>query len=233
MEYFLRTKREHGNERKTMPRFHYIDPYTSAWWKARRGIPTASQFHRIITLSGKPSEQSRRYMYELIAERLLDETMKTDMIQTYWMERGHQMEPKAIEAFQETHRLVLKRVGFVTTNDGRIGCSPDCLVEGSVQAVEIKCPAPWNQIGLLLDGPDDKYKPQVQGQLLVGGWETVHLFAYHPQMPSFHLETHPDRAYQAAMAELLDRFCRLLDHETERARAKGAYYILDQLAETG
>jgi hypothetical protein len=52
-------------------------------------------------------------------------------------------------------------------------------------------------------------------------------------MPSFHLETHPDRAYQAAMAELLDRFCRLLDHETERARAKGAYYILDQLAETG
>jgi hypothetical protein len=212
-----------------MPKFYYIDPYVEKWWALRRGKPTASQFHRIITPTGRPSEQQRGYMYELIAERLLNENMKKDDIQTYWMERGHQMEPKAIEAFQETHRLVLKRVGFVTTNDGRVGCSPDCLVEGSVQAVEIKCPSPWMQIRYLLDGTDEKYKPQVQGQLLVGGWETVHFFSWHPQMPSYHLETHPDKAYQAAMAELLDRFCRMLDHETERARSKGAYYILDQL----
>jgi hypothetical protein len=214
-----------------MPKFHYIDPYTDKWWKARRGIPTASQFHRIITPTGRPSEQQRGYMYELIAERLLDETMKKDDYQSYWMERGSHMESEAIEAFQETKSLILKRVGFVTSNDGRIGCSPDCLVEGSVEAVEIKCPAPWTQIGYLLDGLGDKYKPQVQGQLLVGGWETVHFFGYHPQMPPVHLETHPDKAYQAAMAELLDRFCRALDHETERARSKGAYYILDQLPE--
>jgi hypothetical protein len=233
MEYFLRTKREHGNERKTMPKFHYIDPYTDKWWKARRGIPTASQFHRIITPTGKPSAQAQLYMYELIAERLLDETMKKDDFQSYWMERGSQLESKAIEAFQETHALILKRVGFVTSNDERIGCSPDCLVEGSVEAVEIKCPAPWNMVGYLLDGVDEKYKPQVQGQLLCGGWETLHLFCYHPQMPPYYLRTHPDRNYQAIMAELLDRFCRMLDSETERARGMGTYHILNQIAEAG
>jgi hypothetical protein len=216
-----------------MPKFHYIDPYTDKWWKARRGKPTASQFHRIFTPGGKKSDQQKKYMYELIAEKLLDETMKKDD-QTFWMERGSHMEAEAIEAFQQTKSLILKRVGFVTTNDERIGCSPDCLVEGSVQAVEIKCPAPWTQIGYLLNGvEDDKYKPQVQGQLLIGGWDTVHFFAYHPQMPAFHLKTHPDRFYQEAMAEEIYRFCGLLDHETERARSKGVYHVLQQIAEAG
>lgn len=214
-----------------MAKYHYVDPYTEAWWKLRRGKPTASQFDRIITPSGQPSNQARKYIYELIAERLLDETMKKDQLESYWVERGNELEPRAIEAFQTQHSLVLQRVGFVTSNDERIGASPDCLVRAPrlTAAVEVKCPAPWTQIGYLLDGPGLTYRAQVQGQLLVGDeWEAVYFFAWHPQMPSVMVKTFRDKSYQNALAELLDRFCDELEQETERARKMGVYHIIQK-----
>lgn len=212
-----------------MAKYHFVDPYTEAWWKLRRGRPTASQFDRIVTPSGQPSNQARKYIYELVAERLLDETMKKDQPDSYWIERGSALEAQAIEAFQARSSLTLEKVGFVTSNDGRIGCSPDCLVKGHGQAVEVKCPAPWTQIGYLLDGPGINYRAQVQGQLLVGDeWEAVYFFAWHPQMPSLRVKTLRDKSYQNALAELLDRFCDELDFATEQARKLGAYHILVQ-----
>ena len=210
-----------------MAKFHFVDPYTRPWWHLRLGVPTASQFHRIVTNTGKPSAQARGYMYELIAERLLRETYVGLRARGPWVEHGAMHEKDAIDLFQKTHRLVLKNVGFVTTNDGRIGASPDCLVEGSVEAVEIKCPAPWTQIGYLLDGPGDDYRPQVQGQLLVGEWDIIHCFTYHPRMPSCYIRTKRDPAFMGVMADLLDRFCDKLDQETERARALGGYIPLE------
>lgn len=212
-----------------MAKYHYVDPYTETWWRLRRGKPTASQFDRIITPAGQPSNQARKYLYELIAERLLNETMKKDQLQSYWAERGSTLESQAIEAFQEQNSLPLEKIGFVTSNDERIGCSPDCLIKGARLAVEIKCPAPWTQIGYLLDGPGLNYRAQVQGQLLVGDeWESVWFYAWHPQMPTVLVKTFRDKAYQNALADLLDRFCNELEYETERARKMGPYHILKQ-----
>jgi hypothetical protein len=208
-----------------MSKLHVVDQGTEAWWKLRRGIPTASQFHKIITPTGKPSAQARPYLYKLVAERLLNETME-DNTNTPWMEWGKQMEAEAIIKFQEKKELILERISFVTSDDGRIGCSPDCLVKGSVEAVEIKCPAPWTQMGYLLDGPGNDYRPQVQGQLLVGSWEAVHFFAYHPRMPSRYDYTQRDKAYIKLMDDLLDKFCDDLDEQTEKARALGDYIPL-------
>ena len=46
---------------------------SAEWVKARLGIPTASQFSRIITSTGKLSGQADGYMHELLAESLLGE----------------------------------------------------------------------------------------------------------------------------------------------------------------
>lgn len=210
---------------------HFCDQYTPEWWALRRGKPTASQFHRIVTPGGKPAkaETTRAYMCKLIAERLLGITIEdTRSPFTAWAEHGRVTEPLAIDAFASEYELILERVGFITTFDGRLGSSPDCLVKGSVQAVEIKCPAPHTQVNLLLYGPGTDYKPQVQGHLLVGEWDTVHLYTYHPRCPPFHLETHRDRDYLAAMKSLLDEFCDTLDEETERARSIGFWDWIGQ-----
>mgnify|MGYP002740709099 CR=1 FL=1 len=43
---------------------------SDAWRQARLGIPTASQYKRIMTNSGAASEQATAYLAELIAERI-------------------------------------------------------------------------------------------------------------------------------------------------------------------
>lgn len=209
---------------------HYVDQGTAAWWKLRRGIPTASQFERIITPTGKPSSQARGYMYELVAERLLGETMDTQRrgVTNQWVEHGINNEHLALKKFAEEQNMTLIPIGFVTATDGRSGCSPDALVEGSHEAVEIKCRAPWNHIGYLLDGMGNDYRPQVQGQLYVGEWDIAHFYAYHPQCPSFYIKTLRDKDYIHAMDDLLNRFNDTLDELTEKARALGGFKTRDE-----
>jgi hypothetical protein len=200
-----------------------VEQGSMEWYRLRIGKPTASMFHKIITPGGKLSEQRKPYMYRLIAERLLMESM-SPAITVEWVERGKEMEPAAVHNFQFQNDVKLEPVGFVTDDTGLIGCSPDRLVKGVNEAVEIKCPAPWTQIGYLIDGPGNDYRPQVQGQFLVGGFERVHFYAYHDRMPAVHLVTLPDPAYLKVMNRLIRDFCEELEYFTDRARRLGAYF---------
>lgn len=201
---------------------HKVDQGSREWYRVRIGKPTASMFHKIVTPTGKLSEQRTKYMYRLIAERLLQESMD-DPIHSEWMERGREMEPYAATQFAFLEDCVLEPVGFVTDDTDRIGCSPDRLISGRNEAVEIKCPAPWTQIGRLLDGTDADYKPQVQGQLLVGGFERVHLYSYSDRMPAVHLITLPDPYFQKQLERHVWDFCDQLEDATYRARKMGVY----------
>jgi len=172
-------------------------------------------------------------MYHLVAERLLRETMEIP-IKSEHVENGKLREAEAITKFIDKSGLSglsLKPVGFVTTNDGRIGASPECLV-GSKGGLEVKCPAPWTQIGYLMDGLGNDYRPQVQGQLYVGEFEVMHFFSYHPRMPAKYIETHRDEKYIKALDEALKAFCEELDKQTERVRKMGEWFILDEFKPT-
>jgi hypothetical protein len=54
-----------------MPIFHDVAQYSEAYDRLKLGIPTSSNFHKIITPQGKPSKQWREYACLLIAERIL------------------------------------------------------------------------------------------------------------------------------------------------------------------
>ena len=95
--------------------------------------------------------------------------------------------------------------------------------ETKPEAVEIKCPMPWTQIGYLLDGPGEHYQPQVQGHLYIGEFERVHFYSWHPRMPPVYAITTRDDAYIRTMARLLADFCDELADETERARKMGSF----------
>jgi len=68
--------------------------------------------------------------------------------------------PAARGGFASAQHMELELVGFITTDDDNLGCSPDALSEGRREGLEIKCPTPPTHVGHMLDGPDQAYKAQ-------------------------------------------------------------------------
>jgi hypothetical protein len=192
------------------------------WYSARLGIPTASQFHRIVTPTGRLSSSAKAYAHYLIAETLLGRSLETEM-NLEWIERGRQLEPEAARAYEFSEGVEARAVGFVTTDDGRIGASPDRLIIGEAAGLEIKCPAPQTHIGYLLGELGDHYKPQVQGQMLVCEFERVDLWSYSPEMPPALIRTERDEPYIAKLRDALGEFCDRKDELIERLRQRGLF----------
>jgi len=209
---------------------HPVQQGSEEWLKLRLGVPSASQAHRIITPGGKRSTQADGYMYELIAERLLHAPMGRDLSQNQFVQAGIVNEPLAASQFEVLEGVKLELAGWVTTDDGRMGCSPDRIIAGNRrEAVEIKCPQPPNMMRYLLDGPGDDYRAQVQMQMLVGDFEVVHFYAYHERMPAAHIVVKRDATYQRSLGQYLREFCDKLDGETERAKRLGAYIPIEEV----
>jgi hypothetical protein len=206
---------------------HTVIQGSREWYQLRLGKPTASQFHRIVTPTGRLSTQANVYMYRLICERLLKESMDDQLGGVQWVERGQEMQPNAIAQFQLEHDVRVRPIGFATSDDGRMGCSPDGIVMGRKdhRGLEIKCPAPWTHMGYLLEGGPADYRPQVQGQILVCGFDAVHFYSYHPLMPPCHIINYPDPAFLRILSGTMEAFLDMLDKQTERARSLGAYVV--------
>lgn len=203
--------------------YRNLDQGSGQWFQLRQGIPTASQFHLIITpTTGKLSAQSAAYAYRLAAERLLNAPSAAIEGQE-WMDRGKELEPVAARHYEFVHEVETEPVAFVTTDDGAIGASPDRLVKGRPIGLEIKCPSPPVHLRYLLDGCDDKYRPQVQGQIYVAELERADFLSYHPRMPARLISTPRDEPFIALLKAALDEFNAHLAALVERARALGVF----------
>ena len=66
---------------------------SEAWHQARLGIPTASQFDRIVTASGTARKQATGYLAELLAEHITGQA--EDGYQSADIQRGIVLEPDA------------------------------------------------------------------------------------------------------------------------------------------
>lgn len=204
------------------------------WIAARLGIPTASEFHCIVgnatgELSrpkGKKdglSETAKKYAYRLVAETLLGRPLEKPPGTPWAMARGKEFEPLAIEQYSFTQDVEVRRVGFITTDDGRIGCSPDGLIIGARGGLETKCLLDEGHMGLFIDGPGDTFKPQVQGNLAGCELEWWDLHGYHPQLPPITIRTYRDEPYIATMGAALREFLDIRDAMLARAKASGFF----------
>lgn len=193
-----------------MPIYHAVEQREEEWFRLRIGRPTASEFHRILTAGGKISAQATDYAHMILAEMMLGK--RTENPATEWMIRGQELEDSAIEAYEHLREVETARGGFVTTDDGRVGCSPDRLV-GDDGLIEMKCPAPNTHIGYLLDPAslEGAKKPQVQGELCVTGRRWVDLVSYHPELPTVIRRVYRDDKYIESLGIALTRFVEILD----------------------
>lgn len=208
---------------------HDVQQGSPEWFAVRRSIPTASQFHRILTPSKlTPSAQADKYLDELLAEAVLGEDCKTgdEEFTSPWTHRGIEMEPQAARWYAFEHdRDDVREVGFVTRDDGLVGCSPDRLV-GDDGGLEMKCPNAANHMGHLRDPAAFylKHRMQVQGCLYVTGRKWWDLMSYNPELPPVVTRYHRDEKLLAALGAALDEFVKRLVTERRALKEKG-YHV--------
>ncbi len=182
-----------------MPILHFCAQYSGEYDALKLGLPTSSTFDKLFTKpskkfpKGQESTQWTALAHHLIAERLLGR--KVESFTSYHMERGLEMEPEAVAWYEWDTGVETALIGFITTDDGKVGCSPDRLV-GESGLLEIKCPTPSGQVKYLLS-PEAAHEhwPQLQGQLLVSGRDWVDLLAWHRELPRIVVRVERDEEY--------------------------------------
>jgi hypothetical protein len=106
---------------------------------------------------------------------------------------------------------IVQTPGFITSDDGRIGFSPDGLI-GEDGGIEIKSPQPAKHIECLLGGvvPDD-YVLQVQFSLYVSGRAWWKFLSYSRQFPALVVHVEPNPDLQDSISEALGMFYEKFD----------------------
>lgn len=178
------------------------------WWEAKRGVPSASNFDRIITpKTGKLSASAKGYIAELIAESVQP---TSEVVCTKAMMNGIETEPEARRWYEMACDLEVKQVGCCFTDDGRFEASPDGLV-GEDGGLELKCPLLKTHVSYLLDGGlPDEYKCQVHGNLIVTGRSWWDFVSYAPGLPALVVKVKPD-AFTDQMRCALEMFWKNLE----------------------
>lgn len=184
------------------------DQGTPEWKAARVGIPTASEFSKLVTNTKdaegnyKPSSSLQGYAANLAAELFAGKTLDHFDGNT-WMDRGKDGEQEAAELYAFTTDRNVQAVGFITNDDGACGCSPDRLVDDD-GGLEIKMLKAENHVAMVSyfekhKRAEPKYTQQVQGALWITGrawWEQLF---WHPDLPPLVIRQTPDLAMFRAL----------------------------------
>lgn len=194
---------------------HNVEQGSPEWFAVRLGIPTASEFSKIITATGKPSAQADDYALTIVAEKMLGREVEKWQ-GNMWTERGKELEQEAADYYALVSGSLVESIGFVTDDAKTMGCSPDRLV-GEDGLLEIKCPAAHTHLKYMLDKKlDAAYMPQLQGQLLVTGRQWVDIISYYPEMKPVIIQVKRDEDYIEKLTALLEGFSKKVNDITER-----------------
>lgn len=176
-------------------------------WKAARSIiPTTSEFSRIITSKGEPSKSTEKLICELI-EGKNPETRKKNF-SSGRMDDGTEREPEARAFFSLYTGLKVEEVGLCYYDERRDrGASPDGLIVGKKEGLEIKCPSLFVHKEYLEKGElPTAHFHQVQGSLYITGYDRWHFLSYFPGLKPFHIIVERDEIWIAKLSKLLDEF---------------------------
>lgn len=155
-----------------------------SWVAARRGFLTASRLKDALDRlkSGQPSEACRKYMFDLVAERLTGNA--TAHYVTPAMEWGVEQEPCAIEAYEaQTGRIASAAGFFEHPTIEFFGATPDRLVDDD-GLLEAKCPTSQTYLRWVMAGVvPAEHRLQMLAQLACTRRQWVDFIAFDPRMP--------------------------------------------------
>jgi hypothetical protein len=193
------------------------------WFEARRGIPTASQFSRIITpKTGKLSASADEYIGQLICEVIGGQVADEDAtdFSSAWMDRGSYLEDEARDWYQFRYDRMVDEVGLILNDDQTAAVSPDGMLRklehDDFGLLEIKCPKPSKHIKHFLNGVlPDEYKPQCHAALAISDAQWIDLISYCPDLKPLVVRVTPDE-YTDKVRSALDEF--LVRYEDAKSR---------------
>lgn len=151
---------------------------TEEWLSARRGRITGSKLGNLISVRN-PAKKKIGF-YELIADRL---GIPADSESA--MDRGHRLEPEAIDEFEkQTGKKVNRELVICAREDNEsIACSPDGTIS-ETDWIECKCLSSARHIeAILTDKIPDEYEEQVLQAFIVNDkLKTLHFVFYDPRL---------------------------------------------------
>lgn len=193
------------------------------WATLHIGRPTASEFHVLMTktaLKGELTQGIKTYLNKKLAEWLIGRPV--DEYTSGFMARGKAMENRARAWFECNEAVEIEEVGFITTDDGRAGCSPDFLIPGTKRGGEIKTLEIVHHVGAYF-AEAEEFTPQVQGNLWIAEaelWYRVY-FNPHPSLAPIIVPVARDEEYIAALSSQVDWCIQLLEERKEKLLARG------------
>ena len=182
-------------------------PQNSPQWMALRlGIPTASNFGKILTATGKISDSREKYMKQLAGETVSGR--KEENYQSYRMQKGSEAEAESRRVYEMDNEIEIRQVAFVFKDERRMaGASPDGLIETN-GGFETKDAEFAVQIDRLFNGKMiTSHVPQCQGGLYICEREYWIFRSYCSGLPSLNIRIERDEKYIARLSEELERFC--------------------------
>lgn len=185
------------------------------WLTAKAGVLTASEAGDLFTGEMKPrtGDMPKTLLYRKLAEIWTGGPLPGGM--TLNMEFGSVLEEEAIPWLEYEFNEPVRRVGFITADDERVGCSPDGLIADG--GVEIKCPTAAVHCKYLDRGevPGD-YLPQVHFSMFVTGARWWKFVSYHRRFPKLVKVVERDEKIQMVIDVVVDEFLWALEFKVRR-----------------
>ncbi len=191
------------------------------WWALRLGRPTVSRFGRILQPTRlKYSTAAQAFAAELIAEKMLGRPVDDREVDTIWTRRGSEEEADARKWYSFYRDVEVTEVGFVLTDDEKVGGSPDGLVcdDGGV---EIKCRSAKKHMACVLGIEPIADLLQVQGYLWLTGRKWWDVVAFSSELPKRIQRRYPVPAVQEAMTEYIAQFLSEMQTAEEALAKRG------------
>ena len=183
------------------------------WLDLRAGKITASEAEAILTPKFAPKESKAvdTYLGRKWAEKWQHAPIMDEDFYSAPVEWGKILETEAKPTFKLLKDIDLKNVGFIESDDGLCGCSPDGLTSDG-GGLEIKSPLIQTHCRYLAAGvvPPD-YIIQVNFSLFITGFSHWYFMSYRRLMPPLILRVERDEKIMSAIADAVDIFKAKLD----------------------
>lgn len=191
---------------------------TPEWFAARLGRLTGSRAADMLATrkDGKPSAARTDLKVQLMVERMTGQLAEDEYTNAH-MQRGVELEPKAITAYQELSGNAVTPVGFVQHDDLMAGCSPDGFI-GKGGLLEIKCPKMATHLSYLKAGSlPAEYIAQVTHNLWICEREFCDFVSFDDRWPEryriVHVRVHRDEKAIQAHERAARKFLEEVDLE--------------------
>lgn len=206
---------------------HAHEQGSPEWLQARKGCITGSRFKdaREKLAKGGHSKACLQYAMDTARERCGGTV--PPKFQNAAMRTGTEQEPLARMHYEAQTGNLVQEVGFITTDDGLFGLSPDGLI-GTDGVLEVKTMVSSDTLfTAVADGDISAYIDQCNGYLWLLGRQWVDLCLWAPDLESLGLHCtirriHRDEAAIEALESDLLAFAKLVKEYEAKLKARAA-----------